>query len=516
MTSTTNATAPHEGPGAVPGEPGPHDPGHRWPTLRLRAACLAWAVLVGLAAGDGTGPGGRLVFLLAAWPPVLVMLVPLLRRRPRRPWRLMAWGVVSFTLGSTFEWLPSHKALTSPEDLGASSALFAIGYLLLFLGLADLVRMHGRRAFRDGAVDGLVVVIPAVALLAAYVLAPGPDAGEAWTDRLLLGCFPLMDVVLLAGILWLMAAPALGRRHLGELLAGAVVLLGLDLFGAASVLDPVPELKRVLGDLYPFAYTLLAVGVAVGSTTRLGLPERIPVVHWGRIAILALGVLLGPFVIAAASLGARELPVGALAFAALVSMALIVYRVVGLAGRLQTVTDELASARRDLERQATHDPLTGLQNRAVLPRLQDVLAEPGARPAALLSIDLDRFKAVNDRHGHAAGDEVLCCVARRMHSSMRDEDALIRMGGDEFLVVACRLSEAEAAAMARRMADEIERPIRWRGLDLEVSASIGLVHVPAGPLRSTPSRLIAEADTAMYDAKRAGRREPSGDYRRRA
>jgi diguanylate cyclase (GGDEF)-like protein len=213
---------------------------------------------------------------------------------------------------------------------------------------------------------------------------------------------------------------------------------------------------------------------------------------------------MGPLVVAVAALGPNQLPVGWVALAAVVSMALIVQRMVGLARTLQDVTEQLAQARRELERQATHDPLTGLCNRAVLDEVLGLLGEPGARPAALLSIDLDRFKEVNDRYGHAAGDQVLEVAAQRMRHAVRQEDRVVRMGGDEFLVVLTNVGSSEVEALAHRLVDSIEQPVTWGSTPLRISASIGVAVLSADEPPVGAEELVAQADAAMYAAKRAG------------
>jgi diguanylate cyclase (GGDEF)-like protein len=476
----------------------------RWPSWPLRLACGSWALLVGLAAGTGVDTRRTVLFHLAVWPPVLIMLVPLVWRRPRLPWRLMAYAVVCFLMASVLESFARYKALTVPEDLSLSDPLFLVGYVLLLGGVAMLISRHGRRAIRAGVADGLIVLIPAVVLLIEYVVLPGSDAADPWYQRLIVGIYPLLDVVLVAAVVWLMASPTLSHRHLGGLLSGAVAMLVLDFLLAADLLEPYSITQRALEDLYPLTYTLLAVGVAVGATTEPQGAGRAPVVHWGRVWLLALGALMGPLVVAVAAVGPNELPVGWVALAALVSVGLIVSRMIGLARTLQTVTEQLSEARRDLERQATHDPLTGLWNRAVLDEVLGLLEEPTARPAALLSIDLDRFKEVNDRFGHAAGDQVLEVAAERMRHAVRHGDRVVRMGGDEFLVVLPNVASSEVETLAHRLVDSIEQPVSWMAEPLHVSASVGVAILPAGALPVGADELVARADAAMYAAKRTG------------
>lgn len=164
------------------------------------------------------------------------------------------------------------------------------------------------------------------------------------------------------------------------------------------------------------------------------------------------------------------------------------------------ITDRKAEEDR-LRRQAQHDPLTGLRNRASADaalRHELRVAAAGAERVGVLFIDLDRFKPVNDEHGHAAGDVVLRAVASRLRDSVRPGDTAARLGGDEFLVVAPHMDEPGALALARRILERIREPIELDGAVVSVEASIG-VHL-AWPLES-PGQALVRADEAMYEAK---------------
>lgn len=155
-----------------------------------------------------------------------------------------------------------------------------------------------------------------------------------------------------------------------------------------------------------------------------------------------------------------------------------------------------------LERQATHDALTALPNRTLLlDRLGLALgrAQRHASLVAVLVLDLDGFKPVNDRLGHAAGDVLLAEVARRIEATIRPGDTAARVGGDEFVVVCEDLSSRdEAAIVARRIATAVARPVRIEGTEVTVTASIGLaLSDPA----VTVDDLLRRADAAMYEAK---------------
>jgi len=174
-------------------------------------------------------------------------------------------------------------------------------------------------------------------------------------------------------------------------------------------------------------------------------------------------------------------------------------------GMKQDITDEkiLADRNRYL---AEFDVMTGLANRS---QFQSKLAElsltsaSGRRPfGALLLIDLDEFKAVNDSCGHAAGDECLREAAQRIRHVCRDAELVARIGGDEFAVMLrAELQFADISETARAIVAEMSRPVRFRGLQLQIGASVGVALVDD----CTPSQLFLMADTALYAAKNAGR-----------
>ncbi|MFD4356427.1 diguanylate cyclase domain-containing protein [Nocardia sp. NPDC058519] len=170
---------------------------------------------------------------------------------------------------------------------------------------------------------------------------------------------------------------------------------------------------------------------------------------------------------------------------------------------------EFRASRRQLEHQATHDALTGLANRSlILSQLSSALAdEGGSLVTTVLFIDLDGFKAINDTLGHAIGDTVLQIVAQRLQQSLRSEDLVGRLGGDEFLVLlAGHPHRADLPALVERLRVTMSEPIIASGHRLEVSASVGITEL--GPHENrTPEAVLHDADLAMYRDKPSAHRE---------
>lgn len=174
-------------------------------------------------------------------------------------------------------------------------------------------------------------------------------------------------------------------------------------------------------------------------------------------------------------------------------------------GQYENITDRRAAEER-LIHQALHDPLTGLNNRILfMDRLTHALARSGRHltPVAVLFVDLDHFKSINDLSGHQAGDEVLAVVARKLESVVRPADTVARIGGDEFAVLCEDMSgESDAVLVAERLCKALYEPIEIGGKPLSVSASIGIAFAQEG---DDPDTLLRHADAAMYKVKEGGR-----------
>jgi diguanylate cyclase (GGDEF)-like protein len=168
---------------------------------------------------------------------------------------------------------------------------------------------------------------------------------------------------------------------------------------------------------------------------------------------------------------------------------------------------ERAGLAAELARRASVDPLTGLANRALFSqRLREALARLGAPDGtpALLLLDLDDFKTINDSLGHSHGDEVLIVVAERLRACLDQEDLAARLGGDEFAVLLPQVGdEAEAVAVGERLAASLRSPVIVSGREVLARASVGVRLARGGD--EDPERLLRDADMAMYAAKTAGR-----------
>lgn len=248
------------------------------------------------------------------------------------------------------------------------------------------------------------------------------------------------------------------------------IILMFGIFGLTT--------RQMLGVL---VYSLVAFGVASGVVAARDEPDY-------------------PTVVAAAYVG--------MVVVVLLSSTFLTTRVQSTREHLRRQRAELAQALEQIRQLATHDDLTGLLNRrAMLDRMQleQRRSLRSGSPLLIAQLDIDHFKAVNDTHGHAAGDLVLQSFADTVRRNVRDTDVLARWGGEEFVLLLCDTPAADAVALMERLRQAVQAmqvPGAQGGQPITVTVSIGLArHTPADPLAGTLER----ADQALYAAKAGGR-----------
>ena len=222
---------------------------------------------------------------------------------------------------------------------------------------------------------------------------------------------------------------------------------------------------------------------------------------YGWPLVVAAGVSADEQLASARERGQRAQQLAALGAALVFAVAAVVAR---LWRRLEQARREHAER---VEQMALKDALTGLANRHGLEMMfahHQRRAQRSGEQLSLLFLDLDGFKAVNDRHGHTAGDELLRQAARRLAACVRAGDVVARLGGDEFVVLLVQPgADGAAELLARRVIAEIARPYRIGEADCHVTASVGLAHHRRGPV--DVGALLRRADAAMYRAKTGGK-----------
>jgi diguanylate cyclase (GGDEF)-like protein len=226
-------------------------------------------------------------------------------------------------------------------------------------------------------------------------------------------------------------------------------------------------------------------------------PPRRTRLHPARLVFLGVALLTTPTVVVFHTRQPLASRLALLAATAVIGAAVL--------ARFVYAVREQEAAQRQLAHQASHDQLTGLANRQdFAARLEHSLAaaRSGGSPPAVLFVDLDGFKPINDTHGHAAGDAVLVEVAKRLIATAHTTDLVARLGGDDFVVLCAGADPDELTLLASRVVEAVAVPIHVDTATLHVDASVGLAVATTGAESS--ATILRTADAAMYDAKRMG------------
>ncbi len=380
-----------------------------------------------------------------------------------------------------------------------------VGYIMMAIGLLRLVLSRGRRAARGSALDALALTIAAGTILVQLeLLAPTVFQGGVNSADGLAIVYAILDVPLLGGIAWLMLSP--GRR-------GAPLALLVGAFGAMYMAD----LAYAIGNLYysadvrvsSFAYPvsyLLAAGAAVHPDV-VRLADRNPddgqEDHAARLVFLAIALVMpASLQLFAPLLGLPPLGVAGAIVTISVSVVILV-RMARLLKDNNRARARAEEAHESLHRQATRDHLTGLFNRAwAVDYLESLLqGEHGEGQFALLYIDLDGFKLINDDLGHDAGDELLRLVGGRLQRGVRDGDSVVRLGGDEFIAISPpQISSGDAEILAARIVGLLSERFQLGPHEVNVTASVGVL-TAVTHADIAPADLLRDADIALYRAK---------------
>ncbi|TFD42960.1 EAL domain-containing protein [Cryobacterium sp. TMT1-2-1] len=460
-----------------------------WPSWVMALVLALYLAGISFGSDDGFSPlvDGWLG-LLSVWVPVFVGGLALYRARFRQLELVLASvAMASFAAGDTYYVLASAGGVTLPYP-----SLADIGYLgfypLMLAALAVLVGRNARKMAWPVVLDGALGCLTAAAVLAVLLdpILGSAVEGPASLATVVAVAYPLFDLLLVAAFVGIGASQgrSVGSRWI-------LLVLGLMISAAADVGYALLELTGlyVLGTPLDMGWaTGLALiawwiaGSARGGSTRAVSARSIPA---QTVPVLATVSALTVLILAS------ELDVPPLAVA-LASLALV------LAAAPLVFRQRIRLA--DMHRQAMTDELTGLPNRrALYTEVPPRLAADQRRRSALLLLDLDKFKEVNDSLGHDVGDRLLEQVAARLLGQLRAADLLARLGGDEFAIHldGCDIGQAETVALKLRAA--LAEPFTLAGITLQASASIGIAMYPEQGEDLTV--LLRKADMAMYKAK---------------
>ena len=447
---------------------------------------LVVAYAVGLTLkGDGFSPlvDGWLA-MLALWAPVLVGCAAAYRvGRTQIEVGLAAAALTANALADTYSLVTvdadGRTPFPSPADIG-----YLLFYLLLLCALAVLVNRQLRGTARSVLLDTAVGSLGAAAVL-AVILSPVFDTAAANPLSLvavIAAAYPVLDLLVVAAIAGIVAShgPDAGKRWM-------LLVAGLVIFAAADTVFALQGDTYIVGTPLDASWTIGVVLIALWvDGTALPRPVRD---H--RSAATTMSALAVPMVSTIAGLGVLILAsqVTVSAFAVALAGATMALAVVPLVGR-QRVLNLLART----------DDLTGLRNRrAFNADVPTRLAAVEGRESALLLLDLDRFKEVNDSLGHDVGDRLLIQVGIRLTRQLRAGDLLARLGGDEFAILLTGSGREDALTVAVKLRAALAEPFQLEGITLQTSASVGISLYP--DQGSDLTALLRKADMAMYKAK---------------
>jgi diguanylate cyclase (GGDEF)-like protein len=421
-------------------------------------------------------------------------------RRERVAWVCVGAGLLCQALADRYykEVLQSsaHVSQPSVSDFG-----FLAFYPLVGVAIVLMLRARVQSVTRSLALDAAVAALAVLTLVATFVFSDvlttsGGDLSATITNL----AYPIADLILL-----------------GLLVGGTQMLTkrsdrGLILMGAALILFVVADVIYLYGaaagtyapggwlDAF-WSFAAIAMGVAAWQRER---PQDRETWEPSQRALITVAAAI----LVAAAMQVWDHFEHSTAVAVYLTTATILAALARLVVALkaeQDTREELAVSEARYQELALHDPLTGLANRSLLTDRLDHLFTRRApfAPAALIMVDLDYFKDVNDSLGHAAGDELLTQVATRLRRCVRPEDTVARFGGDEFSIVMTTDDERIAIRCGERIAAALRRPYQLAGKTVDSSASVGVAVSTSS--EETSAVLELHADLALYEAKAKGR-----------
>jgi diguanylate cyclase (GGDEF)-like protein len=484
---------------------------HTWRSLPwVTIAFLVTGGSVALAAAAGLfGPYESAAIFGIAIATLTALVVSTWVRKPSHlwPWACIAASFMLFLAGGVVRaYLQTVGDLTTSRSI-IPDLIILPAYALLGAGLLGFWRRGARGSLRRSSVflDGLIAALALAAVSWVFVVEPVLAQGDVpLSVKLIMIAYPSMSIFLVVVALRIALNPERSPVPAFWLLLAAMMSLfvGDALYLLADL--SLVEIPAQLLDLpYAFAYLFAGAGAlhpSMRSLTEPGYGQRMTESRL-RIAIVGVALLI-PAVLTLAYTS------DVAADRAVLSMLMIVLTGAAVLRIVQALqTAERSEAR--LVFQAHHDSLTGLPNRRMMEEhLSQLLAKtPVDRThVALLYLDLDRFKLVNDTLGHTRGDELLIEVAERLRQRVRPTDLVTRIGGDEFMIVLNRVvNVSQAVDLANRLRDSLTAPFIVKGMTFYLSASIGLAFASGDDPSATAEALVRDADTAMYQAKDAGR-----------
>jgi diguanylate cyclase (GGDEF)-like protein len=470
---------------------------------RQHSPATAWRFLIVMLvviSATATMPVGAAVQAVSAAVSTAAIAWGVRRNKPadRFAWNLfVASGITSLT-GAVLRGLLA----AAPGVLGLLPDMVTISsYVLLVCAVLRMLHLRGALTSSTDLADTALIACATWMVIWMVIAAPALAAHDPIITRLLNVVYPAISVLLVFLVGMMAFTQVTSIPAFRFLAAGFAATLTGDAIWAISSVHHLPTLSEAPA-CYAASAALFAASALHPSMVHLTDPVSKAPMRFapGRLAGVASSLSL-PLVVFIV-----RPPHGWTSVAMVGSVAIITTGIV--TWRMVHAVDRYAETEERLTYQATHDPLTGLPNRALLDsRLTEILTEPQYGDIAVLFLDLDRFKQVNDTWGHKTGDELLVGVSKRLRAAVRASDTVARVSGDEFIIVCPNMRSPETALNAgQRVLGAFLEPFKLSSIEIVSSPSVG-VTFSAGRTNVTAEDLIREADTAMYRSKLNGRRD---------
>ena len=428
----------------------------------------------------------------------LIILALFVRRIPnRRAWLLLAAGTVGVSLADHLQ-----TTLTI-SYFNFSDLLFVASYIVIICGIMSISHYRPRGLYQPALIDAWIMIMGFALFLILFVL-PIQTAGQILTPLLVTEAafYYFLDFTLLGLSLRLFFSNSKHSPALYLLLGGAFCFFFSHFLNLAAHTDNGGLLGQV-EYLRSAAYLFWVAACLHGTSAYIH--EEAPEDALA-LSPLRLGLIIGVLFASVAllvTLNFRSVDLGnplvILLWAAVCG--LISLRLIGALANLKKLLQEQRVLKEAVSHQAQHDPLTGLANRALFSEQLAGVMEVNSYDSAVLYMDIDDFKSINDTLGHPIGDEVIKIVAARLTSVVRPHDLVARLGGDEFAIILRSLEPSNIDGVIGRIFEIFERRFAINELSLGVKVSIGVALI--GP-EQTSDEILQRADIAMYLVKGRG------------
>ncbi|HVQ53386.1 MAG TPA: EAL domain-containing protein [Mycobacterium sp.] len=429
-----------------------------------------------------------------------------------RRWRLLVIAAfLSWVVGEALWWSVGGATggRTAPP-LGVVAyflpPLFGLAAMVTLVragaGLAGRAEATVRRSRVTTVLDGVIAAIAfSILVLIAFNATTGVALPRSGNTAIVIAYSVTELVVVVAGVLMAMVyRPDRPYRANYLLLAGGIVVISVS-DRMVAYMQTIGSETGVLWSGIGFALGPLMISFALLDLPRWPPDGRGAALDWAQIVLPYVGFLGITMLLAFHVLIGRQLnPI--LVSATVVMVLLIAARQVVAVSAQRRLTEDLVDAQRRLAHQVHHDSLTGLPNRILFAQRLDAAMRDGR--FVLIFVDLDDFKEVNDRFGHAAGDECLRAVGERLRRCVSAADTVARIGGDEFAILIDGELEAPEV-VGDRLRVAMRDPFAVHGSPVRVRASMGVVRPEADGPALTSDDLMRRADASMYEGKRFGK-----------